>query len=133
MYADPAWRLFDGRRHDPVALISAKGATREAIAAANPRWEPADVDIEVATLACWDSRTAFGLSPLAHEDFTPDAPRTASLVQIPGDGGLVTPAHAARLRERGFATDTVPGTGHTMHRDGFDAFMASLDRWLGED
>ncbi|ONK11332.1 alpha/beta hydrolase [Streptomyces sp. MP131-18] len=130
VYADPAWRLFDGRRHDPVALISAKDATREAIAAGNPRWEPADVDTEVATLARWDSRTAFGLSRLAHEDFTPDDPRVPSLVQIPGDGGLVTADHAARLRKRGFTTATLPDTGHTMHRDDFDAFMTALDHWL---
>ncbi|ARQ68540.1 alpha/beta fold hydrolase [Streptomyces marincola] len=131
VYADPSWRLFDGRRHDPVALITAGNATRADVVAAHPRWSAVDVDTEVATRRLWDSRTAFGIKDLAHTDFTPPAPLAPTLVQLPGDGGLVTPAHAAALRGLGFATRTVPGTGHTMHRDDVGAFMACLDDWLG--
>lgn len=61
VYSDPAWHLpagDDGYRGELFA--QAKAATREQVAAMNPRWEAVDVDIELETLKVWDEATAYG-------------------------------------------------------------------------
>ncbi|MGA4959456.1 alpha/beta fold hydrolase [Streptomyces lavendulocolor] len=132
VYADPAWYLPAGEGgYRGELFASLKTASRERIRAMNPRWEEADVDIELESLAVWDEATAYGLEAVAGTDLTPLAPVVPSLV-TPADPSRLVPAErAALLRERGFEVRVVRGAGHTVHRDDFDAFMDALDGWAG--
>ncbi|TJZ51032.1 alpha/beta hydrolase [Streptomyces piniterrae] len=131
VYSDPAWALGAvGRGLDPAVFAQLKGASRGVVSAFNPRWEEADVDIELATLAAWDSDTALALSGPHLTDHTPERPVVPSMVQIAEKGFLFTEDAPAGLTARGFEVRTVRGAGHTIHRDDFDGFMAGLDGWI---
>ncbi|MEU6123180.1 alpha/beta hydrolase [Streptomyces sp. NPDC047123] len=128
VYSDPAWVLGTQGYVDPAAFVEFRRVPRTVIAKFNPRWEEADVDIEVATLAAWDPDTALSLSDVG--DRTPAAPVVPSLVQVADPSLVVREPLKEELARRGFEVRTVRGAGHTIHRDDFDAFMASLDGWL---
>lgn len=131
VYSDPAWPL--GRTERPVdtsMFVEFKRASRSLIATFNPRWEEADIDVELATLVDWDSHTALSLSGDRAVDHTPERPLVPSLVQVAGDGFLISDELRDELVERGFELRTVGGAGHNIHRDDFDAFMKSLDDWV---
>lgn len=135
VYCDPAWRLPGPpagatESEGPARLAAAKTLPREEIAALNPRWEEADVDLEVASLAVWDEATAYGIAPAFGADLRPARPVVPSLVTTADPSPMISPADAAELRARGFEVRTVEGAGHTAHRDDFDAFMASLEGWV---
>ncbi|MER5864514.1 alpha/beta fold hydrolase [Kitasatospora sp. NPDC002040] len=130
VFSDPAW-LFDRPGIDPELFVGfAARATAEQITAMNPRWERADVEVELATLAAWDPDSARSLA--SHHGYAglPEAPAVPSLVQLADPSMLVGPEEAGLLRARGFEVRTVPGAGHTIHRDDFEGFMASLDGWI---
>ncbi|MFI1281063.1 alpha/beta fold hydrolase [Streptomyces sp. NPDC020858] len=131
VFSDPAWHLaapVDG--FGPEMLAQFKTATREEIRAMSPRWEEVDVDIELATLALWDERTALSLAPLFGADLLPAAPVVPSLVQLADPSILINEERARTLKSRGFEVRSVAGAGHTIHRDDFDGFMASLEDWI---
>ncbi|MEV6953636.1 alpha/beta hydrolase [Streptomyces sp. NPDC051183] len=131
VFSDPGWYLTSP---DPdfglEALARFKAAPKEQIRAMNPRWEEADVDIELETLAVWDESTALSLAPLIGVDLMPTAPVVPSLVQLADPSFLITEERAALLKERGFEVRSVAGAGHTIHRDDFSGFMASLEGWI---
>ncbi|MGW6577780.1 alpha/beta fold hydrolase, partial [Streptomyces sp. NPDC054945] len=131
VFCDPAFHLSapaDG--FGPELLAQFKTATKEQIRAMSPRWEEVDVDIELETLALWDERTALSLAPLVGADLMPPAPVVPSLVQLADPSTLITWERAQLLKSRGFEVRSVAGAGHTIHRDDFDGFMASLEGWL---
>ncbi|MFG2972330.1 alpha/beta fold hydrolase [Streptomyces sp. NPDC048331] len=131
VFSDPAFHLaapVDG--FGPELLAQFKTATKEQIRAMSPRWEEVDVDIELETLALWDERTALSLAPLVGVDLMPPAPVVPSLVQLADPSTLITRERARLLKSRGFEVRSVTGAGHTIHRDDFDGFMASLEGWL---
>ncbi|MFJ6053981.1 alpha/beta fold hydrolase [Streptomyces sp. NPDC092307] len=131
VFSDPAFHLSapaDG--FGPELLAQFKTATKEQIQAMSPRWEEVDVDIELETLALWDERTALSLAPLVGADLMPPAPVVPSLVQLADPSTLITRERAQLLKSRGFEVRSVAGAGHTIHRDDFDGFMASLEGWL---
>ncbi|MER5412240.1 alpha/beta fold hydrolase [Streptomyces virginiae] len=131
VFSDPAFHLAapaDG--FGPELLAQFKTATKEQIRAMSPRWDEVDVDIELETLAVWDERTALSLAPLVGADLMPAAPVVPSLVQLADPSTLITRERAQLLKTRGFEVRSVVGAGHTIHRDDFDGFMASLDGWL---
>ena len=131
VYSDPAWSLADPDR--PVApAVFRQYATlrRDQIAFLTPRWDDADLDVEVATIALWDPAVADFLDEYPLPGFLPDRAVVPSLVQLAEDSALIGPADAALLAERGFEVRTVKGAGHVIHRDDFDGFMASLDGWI---
>ncbi|MFJ1569370.1 alpha/beta fold hydrolase [Streptomyces erythrochromogenes] len=131
VFSDPAWHLaapVEG--FGPELLAQFKTATKEEIRAMNPRWEEVDVDIELETLALWDERTALSLAPLLGADLMPAAPVVPSLVQLADPSTLITPDRARTLKSRGFEVRSVAGAGHTIHRDDFEGFMASLEGWV---
>ncbi|WP_030771934.1 MULTISPECIES: alpha/beta fold hydrolase [unclassified Streptomyces] len=131
VFSDPAFHLAapaDG--FGPELLAQFKTATKEQIQAMSPRWEEVDVDIELETLALWDERTALSLAPLVGADLMPPAPVVPSLVQLADPSTLITRERAQLLKSRGFEVRSVAGAGHTIHRDDFDGFMASLEGWL---
>ncbi|GGX30500.1 alpha/beta fold hydrolase [Streptomyces chryseus] len=131
VFSDPAWHLATADEgFSPAVFAEFKGASRERIAAMNPRWEAADVDIELETLRAWDEASAFGLAALSGIDLLPAGPVVPSLVQLADPSFLIDAAKAAVLEERGFEVRTVKGAGHTIHRDDFDAFMTSLEGWI---
>ncbi|MGG7574482.1 alpha/beta fold hydrolase [Streptomyces sirii] len=133
VYSEPAWSL--GRVEqpvDPAVFVTFKTAHRTMVRSFNPRWDDIDVDIELATVADWDTGTALALSAERLQDRTPEKPVVPSLVQIAGEGFLFPDgaAAAADLTDRGFEVRTVPGAGHTIHRDDFDGFLAGLEGWV---
>lgn len=59
VYCDPVWATSaPDRRVNAAAFVEGKNATREHIARLNPRWDEADIDVELATLADWDPDTS---------------------------------------------------------------------------
>ncbi|MFE0133581.1 alpha/beta fold hydrolase [Streptomyces sp. NPDC059037] len=130
VYSDPAWPLGQAGSVDPAVFVEFQRASRAVIAELNPRWEDADVDVEVATLAAWDPGTALALSGENAVDRTPAAPVVPSLVQVADPSFLISDELKGELERRGFTVRTVKGAGHTIHRDDFEAFMASLDGWV---
>ncbi|GLW13458.1 hypothetical protein Stsp01_02010 [Streptomyces sp. NBRC 13847] len=131
VYSDPAWSLAGlGQSVDPALFVAFKRADRARVRMFNPRWSEADLDIELATVADWDTATALALSAGHREDRTPHKPVVPSLVQFAAEGFLFSAPAAAELADRGFEVRTVPGVGHTLHRDDFDAFMAGLEGWV---
>ncbi|WNI18032.1 alpha/beta fold hydrolase [Actinacidiphila sp. ITFR-21] len=123
VYSDPAWR---SEPQDLAPARAYKHATRDEIRAANPRWDPAAVDDEVACLALWDPDTLTVLEP------PPGLPVTAvrpSLVLLADPSERIPPGAQDLLRARGFALRTVPGAGHSIHRDDFPGFMSALSDW----
>ncbi|MEV7612084.1 alpha/beta hydrolase [Streptomyces sp. NPDC089799] len=131
VFSDPAWHLASSPEgFGPEVFADLKSAPREQIRSMNPRWEEADIDVELATLAAWDETTALTLAPLFGADLLPSAPVVPSLVQLADPSFLIPEAAAATLRERGFEVRTVAGTGHTIHRDDFEGFMESLEGWV---
>ncbi|MEU6992728.1 alpha/beta fold hydrolase [Streptomyces sp. NPDC046465] len=130
VYSDPAWALDAEGAVDPATFVEFQRVPRALIAKFNPRWEAADVDVEVATLAAWDPDTALSISGAGAVDGTPAAPVVPSLVQVADPSIVVDAALKAELARRGFEVRTVRGAGHTIHRDDFDGFMSSLDGWL---
>lgn len=128
VYVDPAWQFARIEGADPRMFVEFRHATREQIAGFNPRWEAADVDVELATLAAWDEESALALS--GQECGLPAAPAVPSLVLLADRSFLVSAEDAGLLRARGFEVRTVPGAGHTVHRDDHDGFLAGLDGWI---
>ncbi|MGW3325656.1 alpha/beta fold hydrolase [Streptomyces virginiae] len=130
VFSDPAFHLAPVDGFGPELLARFKTATKEQIRAMSPRWDEVDVDIEWETLAVWDERTALSLAPLVGADLMPAAPVVPSLVQLADPSTLITRERAQLLKSRGFEVRSVVGAGHTIHRDDFDGFMASLEGWL---
>ncbi|MFK0252868.1 alpha/beta fold hydrolase [Streptomyces sp. NPDC090445] len=131
VYSDPAWGLASAVRGvSPDFLRQFKHAGREQVRALNPRWADEDVDIELETLAVWDEATVPGLAPLVDAELLPDAPAVPSLVQLADPSLFLSAEQVAELEKRGFETRTVAGAGHTVHRDDFAGFMASLEGWV---
>lgn len=131
VYADPAWSTADPEAAaDPAVFAEFKHASRQQITALNPRWAEEDVDVELATLADWDPLTAhfLGGSPLG--GFLPQRAEVPSLVALADPSFLIGPGEAEVLRGRGFEVRSVPGAGHTIHRDDLDGFMKALDGWI---
>ena len=131
VFSDPAWHLATAEEgFDPELFVGFKSATAEQVRTLNPRWEEADVAVELETLKLWDPNTAYGLTQFAGADLMPQKPEVPSLVTLADPSFLISPERAALLRERGFEVRTVAGAGHTIHRDDFDGFMSALDDWI---
>ncbi|TVL90842.1 alpha/beta fold hydrolase [Streptomyces sp. SAJ15] len=130
VYADPAW-AFDRSTQmlDPTIFAQIKTVSRRLLWSFNPRWDEADVDIEVATLADWDPATVHTLPLSERTDWTPERPVVPSLVLAADPSRLVSEGLKKELASRGFEVRTVLGAGHTLHRDDFDGFMEALDGW----
>jgi pimeloyl-ACP methyl ester carboxylesterase len=111
----------------------------DAILRANPRWQPIDAAGKVASLAAVDwehMRQVF--SENAPWDLRPAVRAAAKLVPtrliLPEESFYVPPDDAAAI-----AADLgprvvvhVPGTGHSIHRDDLEAFLAILRDLTGE-
>ncbi|MFE1768378.1 alpha/beta fold hydrolase [Streptomyces angustmyceticus] len=131
VYSDPAWSFPQFQEPvDPALFLAFKRADRAMLRTFNPRWNDTDLDLELATVAQWDTATALALSAVHREDHVPEKAVVPSLVQFAGEGFLFSERAADELTGRGFEVRTVPGAGHTIHRDDFDGFMAGLEGWV---
>jgi pimeloyl-ACP methyl ester carboxylesterase len=130
VYVDPAWNL-GATGIDPATFTQfAAMATAESIAAMNPKWEQADIEVELETLAVWDRETALYLSTVADTVQLPEAAVVPSLVVLADNSFLIGAQDAEVLRQRGFKVRTVPGAGHTVHRDDFEGFTGAMEEWI---
>ncbi|MFH8799480.1 alpha/beta fold hydrolase [Streptomyces sp. NPDC017936] len=102
--------------------------TAERIAAA--RLAAERIAVEQQALSAWDENTALALSSYRLVDHTPEKALVRSLVQVADPSLLVSAEMRADLVRRGFEVRTVPDAPHAIHRDHFDAFVASLSGWL---
>jgi pimeloyl-ACP methyl ester carboxylesterase len=129
VYSDPAWRIGGepGADHDGFAAFT-KRATAERLRKMCPKWADEDIAAELDGYARWDVRAAGWLREAI--DLVPDRPVVPSLVQAAGDRRLVPDDLAAGLRAKGFTVTRVEGTGHCVHRDDLNGFMASLEGWI---
>ena len=131
VYIDPAFAFPRGLRGlgMKIGFALAPRPPRRALVRWNPKWDPADVEIELATLADWDRRTMLGLADT--RSMVPPARLVApSLVVLAEKSLLISSDVAARLRGQGMTVQTIPGTGHTVFRDEHRDFMHVLHRWL---
>jgi pimeloyl-ACP methyl ester carboxylesterase len=131
VYIDPAFAFPRGHRGLLYKLLFALSPRprRSILVRMNPKWDPADVDIELAGLRDWDRRTLLGFADT--RPLVPPASLVApSLVVLAERSLLITAPVAAALRKLGMTVETVPGTGHTVFRDDHARFVRVLDRWL---
>ncbi|MFF8731845.1 alpha/beta fold hydrolase [Streptomyces sp. NPDC015171] len=130
VYCDPAWDMREKLVQASAYFAAFKTANRVMISSLNPRWDEADVDIELATLAAWDPASAAVLPGIYAVSQTPARPLVPSLVVLAGTGELMRPGLGEMLVRRGFEVRTVDGAGHSLYRDDFDGFMGALDGWI---
>jgi pimeloyl-ACP methyl ester carboxylesterase len=131
IYEDPAWAV-PAETHEAAAraFVARKAWGREEVVAANPRWSPEEVGNKLVELERWDPATTGGLLDGGVFDHTPRAPVVPSLVLVADPSALVPPDRCERLQAAGFEVRVVPGAGHSIHRDDYGGFMASLDGWI---
>jgi pimeloyl-ACP methyl ester carboxylesterase len=53
-----------------------------------------------------------------------------SLIMLAEQSQMIDAQDAETLRRRGFELRTVPGAGHSIHRDDLKGFMTALEGWL---
>lgn len=131
IYIDPAFAFPRGIRgvvyKGMFALMPRP--RRSILVRMNPKWDAADVDIEIAGLRDWDRRTLLGFADT--RPLMPPATLVApSLVVLAEKSLLITAPVAASLRKLGMTVETIPGTGHAVFRDDHARFVRILDRWL---
>jgi len=131
IYIDPAFAFPRGVRGGFLKLLFALSPRprRSILVRLNPKWDPADVDIELAGLRDWDRRTLLGMADTRL--LVPPASVVApSLVVLAEKSWLIPATTAAALRRLGMTVETVPGTGHAVFRDEHARFVRVIDRWL---
>jgi pimeloyl-ACP methyl ester carboxylesterase len=131
IYIDPAFGFPRGVRGAllKVLLALSPRPRRSILVRLNPKWDAADVEIELAGLRDWDRRTLLGFA--STRPLVPPATLVApSLVVLAEKGWLVTAPAVAAVRNLGMTVETVPGTGHTVFRDEHARFLRVIDRWL---
>jgi pimeloyl-ACP methyl ester carboxylesterase len=131
IYIDPAFAFPRGPLGVIYKLIFALSPRprRSILVRMNPKWDPADVEIELAGLRDWDRRTLLGFADT--RPLVPPATLVApSLVVLAERSLLITAPVAASLRRLGMIVETIPGAGHSVFRDELVAFVRVLDRWI---
>ena len=129
VFEDPAWLLPPARVEvASAAFIAQKGWTRDDVVAANPLWSAEDIDVKVAALQCWDPSTVDAMR--GGWDLTPRRAVVPSLLLLADPSELVPPPMAERMAGAGFEVRSVPGAGHSIHRDDYDGFVRGLEGWM---
>ena len=133
VYVDPAFSCpasnWFQRLLAPAFLRSLARQSAVAIAKRNPRWDPADVAIEVASFRAFD-RAAIPVVLSPSVMVAPTAMAVPSLVMLADNSYLVKPNLAERLREDGYEVRVVAGSGHVINRDDHEGFMRALEGWI---
>ncbi|MDN4615852.1 alpha/beta fold hydrolase [Leifsonia sp. F6_8S_P_1B] len=133
VYVDPAFSSpasgWFQRMLAPAFLRQLARRSAARIAKVNPKWDPADVAIEVESFRVFDRAVLPSLvAPGALR--APDTMAVPSLVVLADRSRLVGPQLADRLRDDGFEVRVVAGSGHVVNRDDHDGFMRALDGWI---
>lgn len=109
----------------------------ETIGAANPRWHPRDVEIEVASLQqCRPGSIERTIRDSAPYDLRPLVAALDVPTLLLGADPQLDPVLPQTLGEELAAANhrvdfsAVAGGSHSMHRDAHDGFWASIDRFL---
>jgi pimeloyl-ACP methyl ester carboxylesterase len=131
VYVDPAFAFPGGARGMALKALFALAPrpSRSSLVRWNPKWDAADVEIELATLADWDKRTILGLAN-TRRLMPPERLVAPSLVVLAEKSWLISADVAARLAAQGMTVETIAGTGHTVFRDEHHDFMNVVERWL---
>ncbi|NUU07432.1 alpha/beta hydrolase [Leifsonia sp. C5G2] len=133
IYVDPAFSCpaTNGfqRWLAPAFLRTLARQSAVRIAKRNPRWDPADVAIEVETFKAFD-RAVLPVVVTPSAMRAPEVMAVPSLVMLADNSQLVKPELAERLREDGYEVRIVPGSGHVINRDDHDGFMKALEGWI---
>jgi pimeloyl-ACP methyl ester carboxylesterase len=131
IYVDPAFAFPGGLRGVALKALFALAPrpSRSSLVRWNPKWDAADVEIELATLADWDKRTILGLAD-TRRLVPPERLVAPSLVVLAERSWLISSEVAARLAAQGMSVATIPGTGHTVFRDEHHDFIDVVERWL---
>lgn len=133
VYVDPAFSCPAAnaiqRLLAPAFLRTLARQSAARIARRNPRWDPADVEIEVETFRAFD-RAAIPTVLQPSVMRAPTVMMAPSMVMLADNSYLVKPDVAAGLSEAGFEVRVVPGSGHVINRDDHDGFMRALDGWI---
>ncbi|WP_052666113.1 alpha/beta fold hydrolase [Nitriliruptor alkaliphilus] len=136
---DPVLELEPAAREPVRAVQRAEVGRLEAtaVAAANPRWSPMDVDRKVlAAASCTpdvvdrviDHNPSWDLADIA----AAWRARVHLLAADPSLGALLAPDTAARLVDgERITSTTVAGAGHSVHRDDPASVLAAIDALLG--
>jgi pimeloyl-ACP methyl ester carboxylesterase len=131
IYIDPAFAFPRGVRGLVTKLLFAASPRprRSILVRLNPKWDPADVEIELAGLRDWDRRTLLGFA-----DTRPLVPPSTlvapTLVVLAERSLLITAPVAGALRRLGMTVETVPGSGHAVFRDEPARFARLVGGWL---
>lgn len=111
----------------------------ETIGAANPRWHPRDVEIEVASVRrCRPESIERTIRHSAPYDLRPLVDALDVPTLLLGADPLLDPVLPRMLGEElagaNGAVDfvVVAGGSHNMHRDAYDGFWASINRFLAD-
>jgi pimeloyl-ACP methyl ester carboxylesterase len=133
VYVDPAFSCPAGdwfqRMLAPAFLKTLARQSAARIAKRNPRWDPADVAIEVESFRVFD-RAAIPVVLAPSSMVAPQTMEVPSLVMLADKSRLVKPRVAEQLEEAGFEVRVVAGSGHVINRDDHDGFMRALEGWI---
>ncbi|WP_019930091.1 alpha/beta fold hydrolase [Nocardia sp. BMG111209] len=125
VYEDPAW--LAGHPAIAEAFRAQKNWTIEDVRAASPRWAPQAWQFKLDALSHWDTRTLEVVDGFPGYD--PAPPAAPALLLLADPSATVAPERAAELATRGFEVRSVADTGHVIHNDDLDGFLAGLDGW----
>jgi pimeloyl-ACP methyl ester carboxylesterase len=117
-------RMFFGALNSPVYPITAKRIAKLA-----PQWDQPDANNAVDAYGLYDRRVLKAV--IAHPAWleTPTKMGRPSLVLVAQNDSVMGPVRG-RLEALGFDFRVIPDTGHSVHLDNFDGFMAATDDWL---
>ncbi|WP_019926108.1 alpha/beta fold hydrolase [Nocardia sp. BMG111209] len=127
VYVDPPWGVPPGAEVGEF-LRAQQGWTVEELAAFHFRWQPEAVREKYAALARWDPESLVTAADFpGHRPVPPPVP---SLVVAADEQPMIHPALAEHLRADGYEVRVAPGTGHVVHNDSLDTFLATAEGWL---
>ncbi|MFF9561918.1 alpha/beta fold hydrolase [Leifsonia sp. NPDC014704] len=133
IYVDPAFSCPAANRFQqmlaPAFLRTLARQSAARIAKRNPRWDPADVAIEVETFKAFD-RAVLPVVVTPSAMRAPEVMTVPSMVMLADNSQLVKPELAERLRSEGYEVRVVPGSGHVINRDDHEGFMRALEGWI---
>lgn len=128
VYVDPAWQITAD-----AAVVdffrSQKQWTLDDVAANFPKWDDASHARKLDALHQWDPAILERLCSFTPADVT--VPVVPSTVVLADPSNLIPPPRAAELTEAGFDVRVVPGTGHVVHIDDLEGFLAALKDVIG--
>ncbi|MDX6346874.1 MAG: hypothetical protein QOF84_1664 [Streptomyces sp.] len=127
VYEDPAWSpsIDAGVLR---GIHAEKSWTPDDLRAAYPAWPVEAQQAKYDALQRWDTTALRAFE--GFRGYEPGAPDVPSLVLTADPSDLIPPARTAALAADGYEVRVVPGTGHIIHNDDFDAFLKALGGWI---